>query len=171
MLWDVGPCCSLLGCPIPYDCIDFRALWTSFAMSLRAWISDVSKFSSSPTSATKSSPFQILPHTRHAQEDARRTFLPNRWCLDWSFAKFGWYCTIDPKKDHKPTECFSKTPFPPDKILNVSQTTFTFHGICPPFFIHTKVQKCRGCFSHPAYCPLCNTICLRSMRRPSTMIP
>ena len=44
---------------------------TSFVLSLRAWISDASNFPSSSVSATKMSPFQIPPRSRHIG----RTFL------------------------------------------------------------------------------------------------
>ena len=39
----------------------------TFALGLRAWISDGSKISSSSMSATKVSPFQIRPLTMHIQ--------------------------------------------------------------------------------------------------------
>ena len=45
----------------------FFGVIISFALSLRAWISDASQFSSSSMSATKISPFQSLPQTVHIQ--------------------------------------------------------------------------------------------------------
>ena len=104
-------------------------------------------------------------------------FLSKWWVLDRSFAETGGCSTIDPKRTYWPTEWFSKTPFArsfPGRwdVLNVSQITVTFYGISPPFSIQTGLQKYRGCtLCHPACCPLCNTICLRTMRRRSTVIP
>ena len=43
------------------------------------------------------------------------------------------------------------------EVINVSQITLTFHGMCPPFFIQTGLYKYRGSsLSHTAYCPFCH---------------
>ena len=61
---------------------------TSFALSLRAWISDPAKFSSSSMSATKISPSQIpSAYTAYPRNIPGNTFLPNWWSLCWSSAE------------------------------------------------------------------------------------
>ena len=62
---------------------------------------------------------------------------------------------------------FSKTPLVwslpiRQEILNVSQISTAFHGICPPFSIQTPLQQyCRRTFLHSAYCSFSNLICFR----------
>ena len=64
-------------------CSPFLEVNISFALSLRAWISDASRFPSSSISATQMSPFQSLPATNaHPRNIHGRTFLPNWWSLD-----------------------------------------------------------------------------------------
>ena len=58
------------------------------------------------------------------------------------------------------------------EILNVSQISKTFHGICPPIFILTWLQQySRRTFFHSAQCSLSNPICLWSVWCRRTMIP
>ena len=60
---------------------------TSFALSLFAQISNASIVSSSSMSATIMSPFQIPPAYRaYPRNNPGKTFFPNWWILDWSFA-------------------------------------------------------------------------------------
>ena len=50
--------------------------------------------SNSSRSATSMSPFQILPAYRaYPRNNPGKTFFPNWWVLDWSFAVIGWYST------------------------------------------------------------------------------
>ena len=63
---------------------------TSFALVLRGRVSDASMFSNSSMSATRISPFQILPAIdAYPKNISGNTFLPNWWCLDWSRAEIG----------------------------------------------------------------------------------
>ena len=63
---------------------------TSCALSLRAWIPDESKSSSSSMSANTISPFQIPPANSACPRNIPgTTVLPNWWSLDWSFAVLG----------------------------------------------------------------------------------
>ena len=65
---------------------------TSFALSLFEWISDASIVSNSSRSAISTSPFQILPAYRaYPRNNPGKTFFPNWWILDWSFAVLEWY--------------------------------------------------------------------------------
>ena len=58
------------------------------------------------------------------------------------------------------------------EILHVSLIGKAFHGICPPFFTQTWLQRYgRGAFLHSANCSLCNPICFRSVWCWRTMIP
>ena len=105
---------------------------TSFALSLRAWSSDASICSHSSMSATKMSPFQILPACNaHPTNIPGKTFDPN-WCsLDWSFADRGRYPTIAPNGITGPSKWHSEPPFLwclpiRPEILNVSQKAVTF---------------------------------------------
>ena len=76
----------------------FFGMRTSLALSLRAWISDVSKFCSSSMSATMMSPFQILPaFLAYHRKILGKTLLTSWWSLNWSFADIGWYSIIDQK--------------------------------------------------------------------------
>ena len=72
---------------------------------------------------------------------------------------------------------FSKTSFTwslliKQEILNVSQISIAFHGICPPFFIQTWPQQYRRCtFFHSAHYSFSNPICFQSVWCWRTMIP
>ena len=69
----------------------FIGVNTSFALSLRTWISDASICSISWMSVIDMSPFQIPPACIAYPRN-----IPN-WCnLDRSFAEIGWYSTIAP---------------------------------------------------------------------------
>ena len=62
----------------------------SFALSIRAWISEASNLPSSSISATIISPYQILPATNaYSRNFSGKTFLPNWWSLHWSLAEVG----------------------------------------------------------------------------------
>ena len=51
------------------------------------------------------------------------------------------------------------------EVLNVSQMAVTLHGISPPLFIQTRLQKyCKCSFLEPTDCPLCNTLCFTTVR-------
>ena len=68
----------------------FMGVNTSFALSLFAWIPDASISSNSLMSATMMSPFQIPPAYRaYPRNNPGKTFFPNWWILDWSFAELG----------------------------------------------------------------------------------
>ena len=70
---------------------------TSFALSLFEQISDASIVSNSSTSAISTSPFQIHPAYRaYPRNNPGKTFFPNWWILDWSFAVIGWYSNNEP---------------------------------------------------------------------------
>ena len=63
---------------------------TSFALSLRAWISDASILSNSSMSATKMFPFQILrADNTFPRIFPGKTFFPNWQSLDRSLAEIG----------------------------------------------------------------------------------
>ena len=116
-------------------------------------------------SATIMSPFQILlAYRAYPRNNPGKTFFPNWWILDWSFAEIGEYSTSEPNGMFVLFKWFSKTPFVlslsiRQEILNVSHVGIAFHGICPPFFIQTWLQQYRRCpFFHSAYCPLSNPI-------------
>ena len=48
-------------------------------------------------SATSMSPFQIPPaYKAYPRNNPGKTFFPNWWILDWSFAVIGWYSTNEP---------------------------------------------------------------------------
>ena len=70
---------------------------TSFALSLCVKISDASIVCNSSMSATNTSPFQIhLAYKAYPRNKRGKTFFPNWWILDWSFAVIGWYSTNVP---------------------------------------------------------------------------
>ena len=63
----------------------------SFRVDFRASI-----VSNSSRSATNTSPFQILSaYNAYPRNNPGKTFFPNWWILDWSFAVIGWYSTND----------------------------------------------------------------------------
>ena len=77
----------------------FHFLWiiASFALSLSEQISDASIVSNSSRSAINTSPFQIpSAYKTYPKNNPTRTFFPNWWILDWSFAVIGWYSTNEP---------------------------------------------------------------------------
>ena len=136
---------------------------TSFALSLRRWISDASIFSKSSMSATRMSPFQILPATdAYPRNILGNTFLPIWWSTKRNYWTFKW---------------FSQTSFVwslpiRQEICDVSQIGVTFPGICPPFFIQTWLQQySRGAFLYSARCSFSNPISLRSVWCGRAMIP
>ena len=48
-------------------------------------------------SATSTSPFQIhTAYDAYPRNNPDKTFFPNWWILDWSFAVVGWYSTNEP---------------------------------------------------------------------------
>ena len=137
----------------------------SFALSLRAWIS----FSSSSKVRDDDVSFPDATGIQHiSQEDAWQHFLTK---LVESILNHR------SERNYWPNEWFSQAPFircfpVRSEFLDVSQITVTFHGISPPFFIQTGLQKhCRCSFLDPAYCPLCTTIRFGTERRRSPMIP
>ena len=70
---------------------------TSFALSLVEQISGASIVSNSSRSATSTPPFQILPlYNAYPRNNPGKTFFPNWWILDWSFAVKGRYSTNEP---------------------------------------------------------------------------
>ena len=70
---------------------------TSFAVSLFELISDASFVSNSSMSATSTSPFQNHPaYNAYPRNNPGKTFFPNWWISDWSFAVIGWYSTNEP---------------------------------------------------------------------------
>ena len=89
-------CCSI--CDWEHEVFTFFDVNTSFALNLRAWISDASNFP-----AIKTSPFQIPCATNaNSRNTPGKTFLPNWWNLDWSLAEIGWYSTIAPNGMTRP---------------------------------------------------------------------
>ena len=71
---------------------------TSFALSLLLWISDASIVSSSSTSSTIMSPFQIPSAYRaYSRKIPGNPFFPNWWIRDWSCGDIGWYSTKETK--------------------------------------------------------------------------
>ena len=156
----------------------FFSAITSYAVSLRAWISDASKFSSSSMSATKMSPFQIpSAYNAYPRNMPSKTCLPNWWILDKSLAEIGWYSIIEAKKYHRSFEWIAKSPFircvpVRQAVLNVSQIAVTLRGICPPFFVQDWLQQyCRSSFLDSAYRSFSNDICFWTVRCRRTMIP
>ena len=70
----------------------FCVIKTSFALILRGWISDASKFAKSSKSAIRIFPFQIPPAiSSKPRKIPGKTVFPNWWSLDWSLADIGWY--------------------------------------------------------------------------------
>ena len=58
------------------------------------------------------------------------------------------------------------------EILNVSQISKAFHGICPPIFIQTWLQQYgRGAFFYSAHCSFSNPICFWSVWCSRAMMP
>ena len=58
------------------------------------------------------------------------------------------------------------------EVLNVSQISIEFHGICAPIFIKTWLQQYgRGAFFYSAHCSFSNPICVWSVWCRRTMIP
>ena len=85
---------------------------TSFAWSLFKKISDASIVSNSSRSATNTSPFQIHPaYNAYPRNNPGKTFSPNWWILDWSFAVTGWYSTNEPKWNNRSFKWLPKTSF------------------------------------------------------------
>ena len=81
---------------------------TSVALSLRAWSSDASICSNSSMSAIIMSPFQIPPECNaYPTNIPGKTFGPNWWSQDRSFAAIGWYSTIAPNGITGPMNGFS----------------------------------------------------------------
>ena len=117
-----------------YEIFTIFGMRTSFALSLREWICDGSKFASSPMSETPA-------YGAHLWNVPGQTFLPNWWSLGWPLAAIGWYSHYHrTKRNYWSSEWFSKSAvircFPVWlEVLNVSQKAGTFHGISPPFFI------------------------------------
>ena len=132
-------------------------------------------------SATIMSPFQIPPTYRaYPRNNPGKTFFPNWWILDWSFAEIGQYSTNEPNGMIGPVNGCPKRPKTPfvwslpirQEICDVSQIGVAFRGICQPFFIQTWLQQyCRRTFFHSAYCPLSKPICFRSVWCGRAMIP
>ena len=123
------------------------------------------------------SPFQFPPYKAYPRNNPGKTFFPNWWILDWSFAEIGWYSTSEPNGMTGPLNGFPKTSlvrsFPiRQEILNVSQISVTFHRICPPIFIQTWLQQySRGAFFYSAHCYFSNPIGFWSVWCRRTMIP
>ena len=147
---------------------------TSFALSLRARLSDASEFpSSSLTVCNQNTSFPDFPPEINAslRNVPGKTFLPNWWSLVWSFAEIGWCSTIAPSGMTRPLNRVSEKPFMRclpicQEILNVSQFARAFHRIGPPFFIQAWLQQnSRRPFS------LSNPIRLGRMGFWSAMIP
>ena len=70
---------------------------TSFALSLLEWISDASIVSNSSMSATNMSPFQFFTaYQAYPRNNPSKTFFPNVWIHDWSFAVEGSNSTNEP---------------------------------------------------------------------------
>ena len=81
-----------------FDCFTFFRASVPPSHSLRAWISDASKFSSSYMSVNMMSLFQILPaYNAYRRNIPSRTFLSNWWSIDWSVGEIGWCSVMDPK--------------------------------------------------------------------------
>ena len=77
----------------------FTSHWRQHFLRIESFCvdSDASIFSNSSTSAISTSPFQILPAYRvYPRNNPGKTFFPNWWILDWSFAVKGWYSTNEP---------------------------------------------------------------------------
>ena len=121
-------------------------------------------------SATNMSLFQIPPAYRaYPRNIPGNIFFPNWWILDWSFGEIGQYSTNETKGMIGTINGFSEPPFVKcfpirQEILNVSQTGFKFHGICPPFSIQTWLQQYRrGAFFYSEHCsfrnPLVSDLC------------
>ena len=68
--------------------LHFLSNITFFVLSLFEYISEASIVSNSSRSATSTSPFQISPGVQsvHPRNNPGKTFFPNWWILDWSFA-------------------------------------------------------------------------------------
>ena len=74
----------------------------------------------------------------------------NQW-TKWNNRSFRWL----PKTSF--TWCLQE-------ICDISQIGVTFHKICPPTFIQTRLQQySRGAFLHSAHCSFSNSISLRSV--------
>ena len=120
------------------------------------------------------SPFQIHPAYKACpRNNPSKTFFPNLWIPDWSFAEIGDTQPVNQTEWLR----FSKTSlvwsFPiRQEICNISKISVAFHGICPPFFIQTWLQQyCRCTFFHSACCSSSNPICCRSVWCRRAMIP
>ena len=126
----------------------FFGVLTSFALSLRAWISEASKFSSSCL-RPKCLLSKFLQHTMHTQ---------GIFHVKLSYHIDGALAGLSPKSPF--IQCFPIC----SEVLDISQVTATFHRICPPFFIQARLQQhSRRSFFHSAYRSFSNTICLGSM--------
>ena len=65
--------------------------------SLFEWMSDASIVSNSSRSATNMSPFRIHPvYKVYPSNNPGKTFFPNWWTLDWSFAEIRQHTTSEP---------------------------------------------------------------------------
>ena len=117
------------------------------------------------------------PHNAYPRNNPGKTFFPNWWILDWSFAVIGKCSTSEPNGIIGPLNgCPKRLSYwlflPSDKrSCNVSQIGFTFHRICPPIFIQTWLQQySRGAFLYSAHGSFSNPICFWSVWCWRTMI-
>ena len=150
---------------------------TSFALSLRAWISEASKnFQLLNVCDQNVSCPDSTAYIAYPRNIPGKTFLPNWWSLDGSLAKFEWYSTISP---NGMTEPLNGSPsrrslgvFLLDNRSWTFRRTITFHGIRPRLLVQANLQQySRSPFFNSAHRSLNNNIRLRTVRRWSAIIP
>ena len=126
----------------------FFGVITSFALSLRAWMSDASKFSISCLRPKCLLP-KFLQHTMHTQ---------GIFQVKLSYQTDGALTGLPPKSPF--IQCFSIC----SEVLDTSQVTAAFHRISPPLFIQARLQQhSRRSFFRSAYRSFSNNIWLGSM--------
>ena len=150
----------------------FWAFYTSFVLSLPAWIPDASILSNSSMSATVMSPFQIPPACNaYPRKKTWQHFRTELMQSRQVFSRKG--VIFYHRSNRNNTGPSNGTPNHLSKlILYVSQIVVAFHGIRPPFFVQTWLQQhSRRTFFFSVHCSLSNPICFWTVRCWRTMIP
>ena len=109
-------------------------------------------------------PSKFSPAYRaYPRNNPGKTFFPNWWILDWSFAVIGWYSTNEPNGIIGPLKRLPKTSFSrasSHQIINL----WRFADRCNipwnlPTNFQTWLQQYRGAFLYSAQCSFSNPIC------------
>ena len=123
-------------CDWEYQISPFSDEVISFALRLRAWISDASKSSSSSTSATQISPFQIHTREQCISIEFSRSNCLTKLMEPWLVFRIN---SVVFNHGVKRNLC--------QEASGIAQVTVAFHRISPPFFIQAGLQQyCRRPF-------------------------